>query len=82
MRNKEKNNWLLLMLLFCIPIVGLLGMIYYAFIDTSNKERSIWAKNALIVLVIVYVILICLYLRIHNMTYPQFYNFTSKFFRK
>lgn len=54
------GNWIITMLIMCIPIVNLVMLIVWAASSTENPNRSNWAKAQLIFMVVGIVLYIIL----------------------
>lgn len=71
------SEWILPMLLYVIPGVNILAMLYYMLLGQNVTKRN-WAKCALVILALGYFFCIIFIVRINNMTYAEFYDFVHK----
>lgn len=75
-RYEEKNNWLLNMILFVIPIISILSTGYLAFFGTREKKR--WGQVSLCISVIIHIIIFVFIIRFMNMSYEDLYTIINK----
>lgn len=74
MKTKE---WIVPLVLYFIPVIGILSTGYYAF-DSNNKTRRNWARCSIVFLIVAHLILLIFKVQMHNMTYEQLYTLISK----
>lgn len=75
-RRKEKNSWIICMILFVVPIVSIISTSYFAFF--GSKERRNWGKVSLIITLVLHIIIFILFVRFLNMSYTEIYDILNK----
>lgn len=80
-RAVKASEWMVPMILFCIPGVNILAVLYYMLLGQNMQKRN-WAKCASVILLVGYIFLLIFIVRLHNMSYAEFYEFVSLIFGK
>lgn len=75
-RNEEKINWLLYMVIFTIPVAGLLFALYQSVFGTREKMK--WGKASFVISLIIHLIIIIFIIRFIKMPYEDLYNLLNK----
>lgn len=73
-------GWFIMMVLFTIPFVNITECVVLI-IGKKYKEGKRWAKGAIIVAIIMSILFLLIWTRLHNMTYSEMvkvFNFFNK----